>query len=213
MNCPMLRRPSLARLGSLALLAIFAFAAAGTDRRLVGADAPRVLPQGQLPKDKRLGPLKDLDGYFPFGPSASLDAWKVRAERLRRQLLVATGVWPMPAKTPANAVIHGKVDRDGYTVEKVFLESFPGHFVTGSLYRPKGRTGKLPGVLSPHGHWPNGRFYRGPRQRVPLGFGPRGGTVRDRRPLSRCRPAACRWPGWAASSSITTWWAMPTACN
>ena len=82
-----------------------------------------------------------------------------RAERVRRQVLVATGLWPMPAKTPANAVVHGRVDRDGYTVERVYLESFPGHFVTGSLYRPKGRGGKLPGVLCPHGHWPNGRFY------------------------------------------------------
>ena len=65
----------------------------------------------------------------------------------------------MPTKTPANAVVHGRVDRDGYTVEKVYFESFPGHFVTGNLYRPKGRTGKLPGVLCPHGHWANGRFY------------------------------------------------------
>ena len=132
---------------------------------LLRADAPRVLPQGQLPHDQRLGPLKDLNGYFPFQPCPTLDAWKVRAERLRRQLLVATGLWPMPAKTPDRAVIHGKVDRDGYTVEKVFLESYPGHFVTGSLYRPKGGhrpeagRGKLPGVLCPHGHWANGRFY------------------------------------------------------
>ena len=123
------------------------------------AEAPRVLPAGQLPQDRRLEPLKDLNGYFPFTPCATKDAWAVRAERLRRQLLVATGLWPMPTKTPANAVIHGRVDREGYTVEKVFLESFPGHFVTGNLYRPKGRSGRLPGVLCPHGHWANGRFY------------------------------------------------------
>ena len=34
----------------------------------VWAESPRVLPAGQLPQDKRLGPLKDLDGYFPFTP-------------------------------------------------------------------------------------------------------------------------------------------------
>ena len=27
--------------------------------------APRVLPKGKLPNDRRLGPLKDLNGYFP----------------------------------------------------------------------------------------------------------------------------------------------------
>ena len=83
----------------------------------------------------------------------------MRAERIRRQLLVATGLWPMPAPTPPHAAVYGRVDRDGYTVEKVCLESFPGHFVTGNLYRPKGRSGRLPAVLSPHGHWANGRFY------------------------------------------------------
>ena len=123
------------------------------------AAAPRVLPEGQTPKDVRLGPLKDLDGYFPFTLAKSKEEWATRAEQVRRRILVANGLWPMPTKTPANAVVHGKVDRDAYTVERVYLESFPGHFVTGSLYRPKGKSGKLPGVLCPHGHWNNGRFY------------------------------------------------------
>ena len=118
-----------------------------------------MLPAGTLPHDKRLGPLKTLDGYFPFTPCDKPAVWAVRAERLRRQLLVANGLWPMPTKTPANAAIYGAVDREQYTVEKVVLQSFPGHYVTGSLYRPKGHSGRLPGVLCPHGHWANGRFH------------------------------------------------------
>lgn len=109
--------------------------------------------------DRRPGPLKDLNGYFPFTPPTSREAWDKRAEQLRRQVLVATGLWPMPERTPPNAIIHGRVDRDDYTVEKVILESWPGHYVTGNLYRPKGTTGKIPAVLCPHGHWANGRFY------------------------------------------------------
>jgi dienelactone hydrolase len=109
--------------------------------------------------DRRWGEPTTLNGYFPFAVPDSPEAWAKRAQRVRRQVLVAAGLWPMPARTPANAVVHGKVDRDGYTVEKVYLESFPGHFVTGNLYRPKGRNGRLPGVLCPHGHWANGRFY------------------------------------------------------
>ena len=122
-------------------------------------DAPlRVLPKGQLPKDQRLQPLKDLEGYFPFKPRETPAEWDLRAEQVRRELAVALGLWPMPEKTPLNAVIHGKIDRPDYTVEKVYFESIPGFFVTGNLYRPKGKTGRLPGVLSPHGHWKNGRF-------------------------------------------------------
>jgi hypothetical protein len=120
--------------------------------------ALRVLPEGQLPQDKRLGPLLDLNGYFPFSPPSSREAWQRRAAQLRRQVLVAAGLWPMPNKSPLHAVIHGKVDRGQYTVEKVFFESWPGHYVTGNLYRPKCREGKLPAVLSPLGHWPQGRF-------------------------------------------------------
>ncbi|HEX3998303.1 MAG TPA: acetylxylan esterase [Pirellulales bacterium] len=118
----------------------------------------RVLPEGKLPDDARLGPLKNFNSYFPFTPPASLEEWQRRAERVRRQLLVATGLWPMPTKTPLNAVVHGRVERPGYSVDKVYFESFPGHFVSGNLYRPTGRSGKLPGVLCPYGHWTGGRF-------------------------------------------------------
>ena len=123
------------------------------------ADAPRVLPVGSLPDDARLSPLKDLDGYFPWSPPSSDTAWKVRAEQLRTQLRVSLGIYPEPTRTPLNTVIHGKVVRDGYTVERVYFEAMPGFFVSGSLFRPD-KPGKYPGVLCPHGHWADGRFYK-----------------------------------------------------
>src|SRR6266516_4059986 len=92
------------------------------------AAGPRVLPEGKLPNDLRLEPLKDLDGYFPFTPPASKADWEKRAERVRRQILISQGLWPMPTKTPLNPVVHGKTDRDEYTVEKAYFESAPGFF-------------------------------------------------------------------------------------
>jgi len=109
-------------------------------------------------EDARLGPLKDLNGYFPFPAPKSVQAWKPRQEFVRRQLLVSQGLWPMPTKTPLNAVIHGKIDQGEYTIEKVYFESAPGFFVTGNLYRPKNVTGKAPAVIFPHGHWTDARF-------------------------------------------------------
>ena len=123
------------------------------------ADTLRVMPEGKLPDDRRLGELKNLNGYFPMQVPETVEAWHKRAERLRRQVRVALGLWPWPTKTPLHAVVHGLVDRDSYTVEKVYFESFPGHIVTGNLYRPKGQKGPHPGVLCPHGHWAHGRFY------------------------------------------------------
>jgi dienelactone hydrolase len=122
------------------------------------AGGPRVLPEGQLPRDARLEPLKDLDGYFPFQVPATKEEWEKRAERVRRQVLVSQGLWPMPTRGPLNAVVHGKIDRGEYTVEKVYFESAPGFFVTGNLYRPKQLTGRVPAVLFSHGHWANARL-------------------------------------------------------
>ena len=139
---------------------------AGMGAAVALAAPPRVLPEGQLPKDARLAPPKDLDGYFPLVVPKTVEEWKVRAEHVRRQLLVSQGLWPLPTKTPLNVVIHGKVDEGTYTVEKVYFESMPGFFVTGSLFRPKNPTGKSPGVLSPHGHWGGGRFHDKGRKAV-----------------------------------------------
>ena len=111
------------------------------------AAGPRVLAPGTLPADSRLAPLKDLDGYFPFHPPTSVAEWGVRAERVKRRIRVSQGLWPEPSRTPLNAVIHGRVDREEYTVEKVFFESRPGFFVTGNLYRPKNAVGKVPGSM------------------------------------------------------------------
>lgn len=97
--------------------------------------------------------------YHPWTPPASLKDWKVEAAQLRKQILVSQGLWPMPEKPPLNPVIHGKIDCGDYTIEKVFFASRPGLYVTGSLYRPVAATGKSPGILCPHGHWKDGRFY------------------------------------------------------
>jgi hypothetical protein len=135
---------------------------AATACSLWAADVPagRVLEPGKRPDDVRLAKVFDLDHPAPFAPAFPHRlAWEERAKALREQLLVANGLWPMPEKPQLNPVIHGAIDRDEYTVEKVYFASWPGHYVCGNLYRPKVRNTKLPGVLCPHGHWANGRFY------------------------------------------------------
>ena len=64
---------------------------------------------------------------------------------------------PWPEKTPLNARIIGTVERDAYRIEKVIFESRPGLPVTANLYVPKGRRGKLPGVVGACGHSANGK--------------------------------------------------------
>ncbi|MBI1370531.1 MAG: acetylxylan esterase [Planctomycetes bacterium] len=142
---------------------------------LFAADPMRALPAGQKPDDGRLGPMTTLDGYFPFHPVADKEAWAQRAAALRLRVKLAAGLVPEPPRTPLNLQVFGRIERDDYTVEKVIFESMPGHYVTGNLYRPlhppAGK--KLPGVLCPHGHWPDGRFTdageKGVRDQIAIG--------------------------------------------
>jgi dienelactone hydrolase len=138
-----------------------ATAAAATLPPFLRADTPltNVFKPGDAKTDLRLGAPKTLNDYFPFAVPASLDEWKARATALRTQLKVALGIFPEPAKTPLDAVIHGKIARGTYTIEKVYFRSTPGHTVCGNLYRPTKITGKVPGVLFAHGHWNDGRFH------------------------------------------------------
>jgi dienelactone hydrolase len=135
------------------LLLIWCLPPLSCDNR-IDAEELRVYENGQLPNDSRLNGLKDLNGYFPFQVPASQPEWEARSDLLRKRVLVATGLWPMPKRTALNAVIFGKVERRGFTVEKVYFESVPGHFVTGLLFRPSDlKSGqKVAGVLCPHGH-------------------------------------------------------------
>ena len=120
--------------------------------------APQVLAPGEVHADVRLGPLKDLDGHFPFEVPASAAEWKQRSREVRERVLVSQGLWPLPERTPLRPVIRDTIEFGDYSVEKVHFESLPGFHVTGNLYRPQGRQGPFPGVLCPHGHWSQGRF-------------------------------------------------------
>lgn len=117
------------------------------------AQTPSVLPDNTVADDVRLGSKKTLNGHFPFKVPSNPAQWYERSEQLRRRVLVATGLWPMPEKPPLEAVVFDRTERKGFTVEKVYFQSLPGHYVTGLLFRPDGpRDTQRPAVLSPHGH-------------------------------------------------------------
>ncbi len=106
--------------------------------------------------------LVDLNAHFPFAPPATLDAWETRAQQVRDQVKVALALHPAIDLPKPEPVIYGKRDMAGYSVEKIYFESLPGLYVTGSLYRPAANGSsdtKRPAVMYAHGHWDNGRFY------------------------------------------------------
>ena len=65
----------------------------------------------------------------------------------------------MPDRPTVKVIQHGYREYDGYTVDNVALETLPGFYCTGNLYRPRGGKSLQPAILGPHGHFrPWGRF-------------------------------------------------------
>src|SRR6266542_484002 len=91
---------------------------------------------------------------------ASHDERHARAAHIKQQVLFAAGLLPFPEKTPLNPIVTGAHLFDGFTVDNIAFEPFPGFFCTGNLYQPAHPADphRIPVVLTPHGHWQEGRF-------------------------------------------------------
>ena len=120
----------------------------------------------QRVSDARGGTPRTLNTPYTF-PGYTKAEWTEKAAALRQQVRVANGLVPMHEPTPLNAEIFGRIERDDYSIEKVYFEPFPGFFTTGNLYRPLGKSGPFPGIVSPHGHWSRGRLESIERGSIP----------------------------------------------
>lgn len=82
-------------------------------------------------------------------------AWDSYANHLRQRIQEEAGLSPLPQRTALNPIIRNRRVRDGYSVENVALETVPGFWATGNLYRPLTTNTSYPVILSTHGHDPS----------------------------------------------------------
>ncbi len=141
------------------ILVAFLFAAGAADNQPLAAQQPS--PHAPA-EDARNTDIRTTDKRLPLPEFTSLTAWEQRRAFLRNQILVSAGLSPMPEKTPLHAQIFGKIEEKDYSIEKVLIETLPGFYLGGNLYRPRNGRAKHPGVLNPHGHWPYGRLENQP---------------------------------------------------
>jgi dienelactone hydrolase len=85
----------------------------------------------------------------------TLALWESRKAELRKCFLEQLKLSPFPKKTPLNPIVTAARKFDGYTVENVAIETIPGVYLTGSLYKPSKGKGPFAAVLSPYGHFSN----------------------------------------------------------
>ncbi len=117
--------------------------------------------------DRRNVEVPDTNTHVVMPTFPTREAWAAHRARVTQQILTAAGLDPMPERTSLNVQRFGKLERDGYTIEKVLLETWPGFFLGGNLYVPA-TPGRHPAVVSPHGHWHYGRLEHQPLVSVPL---------------------------------------------
>lgn len=91
-------------------------------------------------------------GIPPLPKFSTLDEWEVYRTETRRRILRLIGVDDILAKHKLNFVRKGKIERDGYTIEKIAYESFPGMWVSALAWTPAGQRGKAPAMVSISGH-------------------------------------------------------------
>jgi hypothetical protein len=84
---------------------------------------------------------------------SNIKEWRARARRVRQGILKGAGLLPAPRRGALNPIIHSRREYQGYAVENFSIESLPGFFVTGNLYRPLSAKPPWPAVLCPHGHF------------------------------------------------------------
>lgn len=88
-----------------------------------------------------------------------LASWQERAAAIKANMLKGMQWDKMPKiKGNFHPIIHSTREMDGYIVENIAIESFPGFYITGNLYRPTQKRERYAAILSPHGHGTNPRL-------------------------------------------------------
>ncbi|QDT93497.1 alpha/beta hydrolase [Gimesia algae] len=118
---------------------------------LEGAAAESGLVYQALQKRAHEAFAKRKETYENIKTPADCEAYQKRLKDFFR-----TQIGGFPERTPLNPRVIGKLKGDGFRVENVIYESWPGHHVTANLYLPT-TPPPYPGVLVPCGHSHNGK--------------------------------------------------------
>ena len=161
------------RNGTTIRLCILAVLAGATAVRSVAADDPPS-PQSFRVREQPYSAGPRITPFLQYQASQAWDADEVRRtawaaiqdarelrktqDDLRQKLLQMIGGLPA-VKTEMHPHITGKIQMEGFSVEKLIFQSLPGVYVSALVYVPDDRSKKHPAVLVPAGHATDGKFH------------------------------------------------------
>lgn len=86
------------------------------------------------------------------------EEWEARKESMIPCLRKAIRLDSIPPKPDSKVILENDRKHNGYRVVNFAIEVLPGVYTMGSIYRPAKIRGKIPVILSPIGHFWNGRY-------------------------------------------------------
>jgi dienelactone hydrolase len=88
----------------------------------------------------------------PLPVFRSVEDWERHRKETGTRILRLLGIDDILAKHKPRFINKGKLDRDGYVIEKINYESYPGMFVPALVYVPKALTAEAPAIIGASGH-------------------------------------------------------------
>src|SRR5262245_31456143 len=117
--------------------------------------------------DRKLLPVEEAQGLMqafvekqlePLPNPRDLANWQNQRDKLRQEVLKIVGLDDLiPAKWDLNLTRKGTLRRDGYRIEKITFETWPGFANAALLYIPDSVEGRVPGIVSISGHTPTSK--------------------------------------------------------
>jgi len=138
--------------GGLALVLCAATATVAGAAELPGGPTEQELPYDRAIRKYLAAQAAELERELLPGVRNAAELEKAKPA-LREEFLDMLGLKPMPERTPLKATVTGRLERDGYTVEKLHFQSRPGLYVTANLYLPRPAKGRYPAILYQCGHY------------------------------------------------------------
>ncbi len=142
--------PNSIRLRTRSQYAVLALLAAVLLGRPVG---PKLRAAEPSPSGEYLDFMRQLAAkrWADASPPETLEDWRRQQESIRSGLRSSWGGFPSePCALEPKKL--GELQRDGYRVEKLIIQTRPGVWMTANAYVPD-KPGKHPAILAVHGHW------------------------------------------------------------
>ncbi|MEL0456058.1 acetylxylan esterase [Flavobacteriaceae bacterium SZ-1-7] len=86
------------------------------------------------------------------------EEWETRKSELKACMTSAFGLDKAPEMPKSEPLLTKQRIYDGYSVENIGLEILPGVYTTGSIYKPYPLIENAAIVITPNGHFGNGRY-------------------------------------------------------